>query len=73
VAPAPADANGSSTSSQARPEREGDTLEELHGLLANVTLTLVILHVLGVGIASVVHRENLVRSMIYGKKRAEDR
>lgn len=42
--------------------------EETHEVLVNVMLGLVILHVIGVAVASRLHRENLVRAMITGRK-----
>lgn len=43
--------------------------EEVHELFANLSFILIGLHVLGVIASSTAHRENLVRSMIDGRKR----
>jgi cytochrome b len=46
-------------------------LEKLHEQSAQLMLTIVVLHVLGVLISSRLHRENLIQSMIDGRKWAE--
>ena len=54
------------------PKGLAHSLEDVHEVLASLTLVLVVLHVAGVAVSSLLHRENLVRSMIDGTKRGEE-
>jgi cytochrome b len=49
----------------------GDALEELHETVSFLMLTVVGLHLAGVVVSSLMHKENLVRSMITGSKPAQ--
>ena len=49
----------------------GDTVEELHEFTSNGMLAVVLIHIAGVVASSLMHRENLVRSMITGFKSAK--
>jgi cytochrome b len=51
-------------------ELGGEWLEDLHELAANGLMVLVVVHITGVVVGSLVHRENLVRSMFTGRKPA---
>ena len=53
------------------PSSWGDVLEETHEVLANLTLGLILIHVAGVLVSSLLHRENLIGAMISGYKRQE--
>jgi len=49
----------------------GDAMEEMHEFVSNAMLAVVLIHIAGVVVSSVLHRENLVRSMVTGFKSAE--
>lgn len=50
----------------------GDAMEESHEVFSFAMLVVVLLHVAGVVVSSIMHGENLVRAMITGKKVAGD-
>lgn len=46
----------------------GDAFEEVHEFSANLTVFLIALHLIGVLLSSIQHKENLVKAMINGRK-----
>jgi cytochrome b len=70
IAPAFADADVPKKQGHRDESGAGHFYKEIHETLANFLLILVLLHVGGVLLASLAHRENLARSMITGRKRS---
>ena len=52
-------------------EQSEELWEEIHEVFANLTVLLIIVHVAGVALSSIRHRENLVKAMISGYKNRE--
>jgi cytochrome b len=49
-------------------ENDEEMWEELHEVSTNITLLLILLHILGVFVSSRLHHDNLVKAMITGNK-----
>lgn len=50
--------------------RVDDWVEEIHSILSHLAIAMVALHVTGVIVSSLLHRENLIKAMVFGKKRS---
>jgi len=49
----------------------GQVLEDIHEFFSNFTLVLIIVHVVGVLLTGLLHKENLIKAMITGEKQPD--
>jgi cytochrome b len=71
ISPAYADDDDDEHEGKHEEEGDEDFWEEVHEVSTNFVLFLVVLHIAGVLISSKLHKENLVRAMISGKKKVK--
>lgn len=72
IAPAFAVDDGEDREYRGRGQGGESAVEEVHEVLANLMLLLIAVHVGGVVLTSLRHRENLARAMVTGEKRAPE-
>ena len=51
----------------------GHAMEEVHEFCANAMMAVVVMHLAGVAVSSLLHKENLVRAMISGRKNVSEK